>query len=89
MCTFDNSYYGTRLAVGTTAETPPTNTAPGLPPGLRSLTETRVFDCDRGPVNLSGVEREAEREAAFFGFIFPCDAVDIIIQCEIIIRLSF
>jgi hypothetical protein len=71
------TYYGTRFAVGTMAETPPTNTAPRLPPGLRSLTETRVFDCERGPANLSGVERAAEREApAFFDFIFPCDAVD-------------
>ena len=53
-------------------ETPPTNIIPGFLPGLRSCTETRVLDCDRGAVNLSGVEREAVSDAPFLDFTFPC-----------------
>lgn len=54
------------------AETPPTNTVPELVPGVSSATETRVLDWERVPVNLSGAAREAERDAAFLDFIFPC-----------------
>ena len=66
------AHYGTLLAVGTKAETPPTNIAPALLPGLSSETETRCLDWEREPVNLSGDEREEKRAAAFLDFIFPC-----------------